>query len=79
MTFSCPECGAAGVPLIFGLPVPEAQEAAQHGELALGGCMMPSSPPHWQCPRGHRWRDDDESAWDARLLSVLVAHGYPED
>ncbi|MFD1364769.1 hypothetical protein [Actinoplanes sichuanensis] len=79
MICSCPECGAAGVPLIFGLPAAEAQAAASHGELALGGCLMPVQPPNWQCPRGHRWRDADETAWDERLLAVLVAHGYPED
>ncbi|GIE81661.1 hypothetical protein Aph02nite_76110 [Actinoplanes philippinensis] len=79
MSSSCPECGAPGVPLIFGLPVAEAQAAARHGELALGGCTMPVRPPNWQCPRGHRWRDADQVAWDERLLAVLVAHGYPED
>lgn len=79
MISSCPECGTSGVPLIFGLPVPAAQEAAQQGELALGGCMMPVRAPNWQCPRGHRWRDEDETGWDERLLTVLAAHGYPAD
>ncbi len=79
MICSCPECGAAGVPLIFGYPAPAAQEAAQHGELALGGCLMPLAPPNWQCPDGHRWRDADEAVWDERLLTVLAAHGYPVD
>jgi hypothetical protein len=74
----CPECRTAGVPLMFGLPVPEAQEAAANGQLALGGCLVPDSPPHWQCPRQHRWRDADDDAWDERLLAVLVAHGYEE-
>jgi hypothetical protein len=79
MISSCPECGAAGVPLIFGLPAGEAQAAARHGELALGGCTTPLDPPNRQCPQGHRWIDPDEIAWDEQLLAVLVAHGYPED
>ncbi len=73
---SCPECGTAGVPLMFGLPVPEARAAAADGQLALGGCVVPASPPNWQCPQQHRWRDADEKAWNDRLLEVLVAHGY---
>ena len=73
---TCPICGATGVPLLFGLPVPEAVAAAEAGRLALGGCVLPAEPPNWQCPRRHRWRDPDESGWDGRLLAVLVAHGY---
>ncbi|MEU4620179.1 hypothetical protein AB0G04_09405 [Actinoplanes sp. NPDC023801] len=79
MTNSCPECGTTGVPLLFGLPVPEAHAAARDGDLALGGCVMPERPPNRQCPRGHRWHDADEIAWDEQLLAVLVAHGYTQD
>ncbi|MET7806002.1 hypothetical protein [Micromonospora chersina] len=75
---ACPECGAAGVPLVFGLPVPEAVDAAESGDLALGGCLLPDQPPNWQCPQQHRWNDADEGAWDERLLAVLSAHGYSE-
>jgi hypothetical protein len=65
-----------GVPLVFGLPGPEARDAAAGGQLALGGCVVRDEPPNWQCPHRHRWRDPDESAWEERLLAVLVAHGY---
>jgi hypothetical protein len=77
----CPECGAPGVPLMFGLPVPEAWEAASDGRLALGGCLRPDDPPNWRCSRLHRWRDADESAWEQRLIEVLAAYGYrdPDD
>jgi hypothetical protein len=61
---------------MFGLPVPEAHEAASAGQLALGGCVMPYDPPNWQCPEGHRWRNADDELWNARLLTVLVVHGY---
>lgn len=76
MISTCPECGAAGVPLLFGLPVPAARQAAESGDLALGGCVMPTRPPNWQCPAGHRWADEDEAGWDRRLLDVLRAHGH---
>ncbi|RKN37965.1 hypothetical protein D7223_31905 [Micromonospora endolithica] len=76
---ACPECHTAGVPLLFGRPVPEARAAATDGRLALGGCFLPEEPlPNWQCPRQHRWRDADERAWQQRLLAVLLAHGYTE-
>ena len=74
----CPDCGLAGLPLLFGSPVPEAVEAAASGELALGGCLRPELSPNWECQRRHRWRDPDEGAWDERLLAVLSAHGYSE-
>ena len=75
MANACPHCGAAGVPLMFGLPVEQAQAAADDGRLALGGCVEPTDPPNWECPAQHRWRDPDESAWDARLVEVLIAYG----
>jgi hypothetical protein len=66
---------------MFGLPVPEAREAALDGRLALGGCLLPEDPPNWQCSRLHRWRDADESAWEQRLAEVLAVYGYrdPDD
>ena len=75
---ACPTCGSAGVPLLFGLPVQEARDAAAGGELALGGCIVGDEPPNWQCPQRHRRRDLDEQAWEERLLTVLVAHGYSD-
>jgi hypothetical protein len=63
---------------MFGLPVPEAREAAQDGRLALGGCVEPEDPPNWQCPRLHQWRDASESAWRQRLTEVLAAYGHRE-
>jgi hypothetical protein len=73
---ACPVCKEPGIPLLFGLPVPEARKAADAGQLALAGCIMPDDPPNWQCRQGHQWRHDDEEAWNAQLLNVLIAHGY---
>ncbi|WP_326559086.1 hypothetical protein [Micromonospora sp. NBC_01796] len=75
---NCPECGGAGVPLLFGLPVPAAVDAAMNGSLALGGCLRPDPTPHWQCPQQHRWSDADEAVWDEQLWAALSAHGYHE-
>ncbi|GIH17185.1 hypothetical protein [Rugosimonospora africana] len=75
---TCPDCGGPGVPLMFGLPVREAFDAAADGQLALGGCIVDDEPPNWQCAQQHRWRDADEMAWERQLLTVLVAHGYTE-
>jgi hypothetical protein len=74
----CPECDRPGVPLLFGLPVQEARDAAAAGDLALGGCIADEERPNWQCSGRHRWRDANEEAWDRRLLAVLVRHGYRE-
>jgi hypothetical protein len=66
------------VPLLFGLPVPEAHAAAADGQLVLGGCIAPDEPENWECARRHRWRDTDEVAWEEHVLAVLVAHGYDD-
>jgi hypothetical protein len=39
------------VPLVIGLPSPEAFDAAERGEFVLGGCMVMGEPtPDWACP-----------------------------
>ena len=74
---TCPTCGLPGVPLMFGLPVDAARDAASAGEIALAGCLQPDDPPNWADSRRHQWRDAaDQSGWDARLMQALVAHGY---
>ena len=39
------------VPLVYGLPGPDLFDAAQRGEVVLGGCVLPMS------------RDDEDSDW----------------
>ena len=69
------------MPLMFGLPVPEASEAALDGRLALGGCLLPEDAANRRCYRLHRWRDAAEGAWEQGLVEVLTAYGYrdPDD
>lgn len=66
----CPTCGSSGTPVLFGLPAPEADEAAAEGKLILGGCVQPVDLPHWECPDGHEWAGDEDE-WTVALNSVL--------
>jgi DNA-directed RNA polymerase subunit RPC12/RpoP len=47
----CPRCGvvATMVPIVFGYPSPEMARAADRGEVALGGCVIPGEDPTHVC------------------------------
>jgi hypothetical protein len=46
----CPHCGADSVaPIAYGYPGTELFEAAERGEIILGGCIVRSEQPTWQC------------------------------
>ena len=52
MTPRCPKCGTERVlPIAYGYPSPEMQDAIQRGELALGGCIVgrAGGDPLWRC------------------------------
>ncbi len=36
----CPSCGARSIPIVYGYPLPETFEAADRGEVVLGGCCI---------------------------------------
>ena len=46
----CKHCGCEVLPIIYGLPAPTLLEAAERGELILGGCCIPQENPDYQCP-----------------------------
>ncbi len=48
-TASCPRCGSPAVPIVYGLPAGELFEAADRGEVVLGGCMVWDEQPEWAC------------------------------
>lgn len=50
-TQTCPHCGAALVPIVYGFPAPDAFEQVARGEIVLGGCMMYPGAPDDGCPR----------------------------
>jgi len=35
--------------IMYGMPSPEAFEAAQRGEFAIGGCIVQPGNPDWEC------------------------------
>jgi hypothetical protein len=48
----CPKCGSSEiVPIVYGYPLPETEEKARRGEIALGGCRIigNGSDPKWAC------------------------------
>jgi hypothetical protein len=48
--WKCPSCGErAGVPVQYGLPSREMAEAAERGEVVLGGCVLTDDDPPRCC------------------------------
>jgi hypothetical protein len=46
----CPKCGSLDiVPIMYGLPGPEAGFAVGQGKIILGGCLVTGSDPQKQC------------------------------
>jgi hypothetical protein len=51
------------VPIVYGYPAPETFEAAERGEVILGGCIVFEDMPEGRCPScltdlcwtGDRW------------------------
>ena len=54
---SCPECQSKDtMPVVYGFPSPEIFEAAERGDVAIGGCVIQPHNPRWACPAcEHRW------------------------
>src|SRR5262245_25742174 len=48
-TALCPACGGRLVPILYGLPSPEGFDAAERGEVALGGCTVTGNNPQLRC------------------------------
>jgi hypothetical protein len=51
----CPQCGAIGIPIMYGYPTEEAVAQAEREEIILGGCVIEGDNPRWQCKAGHKW------------------------
>lgn len=58
---TCPDCGRAGVPIMYGEPDREMMVAAKKGRIALGGCVIYDGQPTWTCSEGHAWRADESA------------------
>lgn len=64
----CPECGAQGVPIVYGMPGVELFKKEEQGPVVLGGCVIEGDDPNWACKRPiqHRWVEDDSGRlWPA--------------
>lgn len=46
----CPHCGAKVLRIQYGYPGPEMMEAAERGEILLGGCCISPDSPDYACP-----------------------------
>ena len=56
----CPICGGQGVRIAYGLPNAELFEAAERGEVALGGCVIDKNDRNRRCHEcGHEWDTED--------------------
>ena len=46
----CPACGSSNrLRILYGFPTPEAFEASERGEFALGGCVIGPESPDYEC------------------------------
>ena len=53
----CPQCGAASIKIVYGMPDQSLFERAERGEVALGGCMVFDDQPTRHCSScGHEFR-----------------------
>ena len=54
----CPECESKEViPIMYGLPSPEAELEREKGKIILGGCLIFEENPNWHCKNcGHEWK-----------------------
>jgi len=56
--YICPRCGKkTGVDILYGMPTIEGFEAADRGEIALGGCCIELGAPERRCLAcHHEWK-----------------------
>jgi hypothetical protein len=49
-TLACRRCGGTMKPIWYGYPDRELFEAADRGDVAIGGCVIPMGDiPQWRC------------------------------
>ena len=62
---TCPKCGSKKkTRILYGLPSREGFEAADRGEVVLGGCCVSDESPVWECDDcGKQFGKDDSRNW----------------
>ena len=48
-TPNCEVCGLPMIPIVYGLPDPEAMKEAEEGKISLGGCIVEFDDPQYTC------------------------------
>ena len=52
------------MPIMYGLPSPEAEEEAMNGEVLMGGCVVEEDSPTLYCKScEHNWYDESYRNW----------------
>jgi hypothetical protein len=65
---TCPRCGAGDLrPILYGLPTPQAFDAAARGQLVLGGCVVSDDGPTVACVHGGTRYSDRPWGHDAEV------------
>jgi hypothetical protein len=72
----CSECGKPVVPVAYGFPGPEMFEAAERGEIVLGGCTLTPDNPTHSCPCGATKSGAFGSGGDLVAFSIDEARSY---
>jgi hypothetical protein len=74
---TCPECGAEGVPIVYGMPGSELIAEEEAGQVVLGGCVVGEENPTWACkgPDQHEWVPEVASMQVADLLHEALRIG----
>jgi hypothetical protein len=68
---TCPSRGSEDtVPIVYGLPTRELEEAAGRGELVLGGCLVSFDAADRACENcGHHWQTGVLPGWLKRRFT----------
>lgn len=76
----CPSCGQEeSVPLLWGLPDPEAMDMAERGLVGLGGCMVEPDGPVLACRAcGLQWGHEGDPTTDEQELAALLGVEYAD-
>lgn len=73
-TLKCPTYSAGLTPIVYGMPGPEMFEAAERGEIQLGGCEILPDNPSFEC------RGADHHLWQRNINGGLAPiSGEPAD
>jgi hypothetical protein len=65
---TCPSCGSEDtVPIVYGPPTHELEQAAGRDELVMGGCPESFDAPDRVCQDcGHEWQTGELPGWFRR-------------